>query len=58
MEKKHFIFTTDKETAEALKALDFELIQQTADGYLFYNDAEIPSSFSQNKVTYTNKIFI
>lgn len=63
MDKKPFIFTADKGTADQLKELGYELISEDSSGYTFYNckkqdDKIADSNFQNMKFTYTNKLCI
>lgn len=60
-QKKNFITTTDKETAEKLLSEGFELISQSGAAYTFLN--QLPTNFTfdendKNKVVYTNILSI
>lgn len=52
-----FVFTTDKETADKLKAEGLICIEDNPNAWKFVNNLKI--DFSDNKkITYTNKLFI
>ena len=54
----NFIKVTDKETAEKLKELGYQLVQSDGSGYTFINDATKPQTFDEKKVAYTNILTI
>ena len=57
MDNKKFITTTSAETAEKLKAMGFQLVQESNNSWTFLNN--IKSTFEKNKdVAYTNLLFI
>lgn len=54
-----FISTSDKETAEKLKAEGFTQIQDSSTNkYLFVNDAKLNFSEDKDKVNFTNRMCI
>ena len=58
MSDKPFIITNDEETAELLKRSGFTLISQNDEYYVFENDPDRIKHYSQEKVSFTNKLFI
>lgn len=57
--KLPFIFTNDKEVADDLEKRGFKFCNATGNGYLFFNDLELPMNFSSGKnIAYTDKLFI
>lgn len=57
MENKKFITTTSAETAEKLKTMGFQLIQQSNNSWTFLNN--VKSTFEKSKdVAYTNLLFV
>lgn len=60
-QKKNFIKTTDKETADKLISAGFQLVSQSGSIYTFLNQAPINFNFDVNdkkKVVYTNTLNI
>lgn len=60
-QKKNFITTTDKETAEKLISEGFELVSQVGNTYTFLNQLPKNFTFDENdkrKVVYTNMLSI
>lgn len=60
-QKKNFITTTDKETAEKLLSEGFELVSQSGMSYTFLN--QLPKNFTFNeddkkKMCYTNTLLV
>ena len=60
-QKKNFITTTDKETAETLIAEGLELVSQVGNTYTFLN--QLPTNFIFNeddkkKMCYTNTLLV
>jgi hypothetical protein len=56
-QKQNFIKTTDKETAEKLMSLGFQLVSQSNGIYTFLNQAPTNFNFDETdkkKVAYTN----
>lgn len=54
---KNFIATTDKETAETLRQLGFQMIQDTGDRYLFLNCNQLNfEGVDPEKITRTNML--
>lgn len=56
-QKQNFITTTDKETADKLISVGFQLVSQSGNAYTFLN--ELPKNFrfdevDKNKMAYTN----
>lgn len=56
-QKQNFIKTTDKETADKLVSVGFQLVSQSGNTYTFLN--QIPQNFSfddvdKKKMVYTN----
>lgn len=51
--KKNFIFTTDKETADQLKAEGFVCIEDNKNSWKFINGSGLKFSDKKN-ITYTN----
>lgn len=56
-QKQNFITTTDKETADKLTSVGFQLVSQSGNAYTFLN--ELPNNFtfdeaSKKKIAYTN----
>ena len=60
-QKKNFIKTTDKETAEQLISVGFQLVSQSGNTYTFLN--QLPKNFNFDEVdkkhmAYTNTLNI
>lgn len=56
---KNFIKVTDKETAEKLIALGFQLLQKDNTAWTFLNDTTKPLNFSaEDKVAFTNVLSV
>ncbi len=55
---KPFIITNDKETADLLSSAGFILISQNDEYFIFENDPERIKHYSQDKFSFTNKLFI
>ena len=60
-QEKNFIKTTDKETADKLISVGFQLVSQNGNVYTFLN--QLPSNFSfdevdEKKMAYTNTLNI
>lgn len=54
---KNFIATTDKETAETLKKLGFQMIQNTGDRFLFLNCKQLNfEEVDPSKIQHTNML--
>lgn len=58
-QKQNFIKTTDKETAEKLMSLGFQLVSQDSSCYTFLN--QVPTNFSfdetdKKNIYYTNML--
>jgi hypothetical protein len=56
-QKQNFIKTTDKETADKLMSLGFQLVSQSGSVYTFLNQAPANFNFDEadkKKVAYTN----
>lgn len=56
---KKFITTTDKETADKLISVGFQLVSCSGDAYTFLNQAPTNFSFNeidQKKMIYTNML--
>ena len=58
MNDKPFIITNDKETAELLQKTGFVLISKNDEYYVFENDPEKVKPYSQEKLCFTNRLFI
>lgn len=58
MNDKPFIITNDKETAKLLESAGFVLISQNDEYYVFENDPDKIQHYSQDKFSFTNKLFI
>lgn len=58
MNDKPFVITNDKETAELLLKTGFVLISKNDEYYVFENDPEKIKHYSQEKFSFTNKLFI
>lgn len=57
MENKKFITTTSAETADKLKTMGFQLVQESNNSWTFLNNAK--STFEKSKdVAYTNLLFV
>jgi hypothetical protein len=54
-QKKNFIKTTDKETAEKLMTANFQLVSQDNDIYTFLN--KLPKNFNFDEVDKTKMIY-
>lgn len=60
-QKKNFIKTTDKDTAEKLISVGFQLVSQSGNAYTFLNQLPINFNFDeidQKKMAYTNTLNI
>ena len=60
-QKKNFITTTDKETAEKLLSEGFELVSQNGISYTFLNQLPTNFTFDENdkkKMCYTNTLLV
>ena len=60
-QKQNFIKTTDKETADKLISVGFQLVSQSGSVYTFLNQTPINFSFDvidTQKVAYTNSLNI
>lgn len=60
-QKKNFITTTDKETAEKLLFEGFELVSQSGTAYTFLNQLPKNFTFDENdkkKMCYTNTLLV
>ena len=60
-QKKNFITTTDKETAEKLLSEGFQLVSQSGSSYTFLNQPSKNFSFDEDdkkKVAYTSTLTI
>lgn len=60
-QKKNFITTIDKETADKLISVGFQLVSHSGNAYTFLNQAPINFSFNEidkKKMTYTNMLSI
>lgn len=60
-QKQNFITTTDKETADKLMSVGFQLVSQSGSVYTFLN--QLPKNFSfdevdKTKMAYTNSLNI
>ena len=60
-QKQNFITTTDKETANKLMSVGFQLVSQSGSVYTFLN--QLPKNFSfdevdKTKMAYTNSLNI
>lgn len=60
-QKKNFITTTDKETADKLISEGFQLVSKSGSSYTFLN--QLPKNFTfdeadKNKVAYTSMLAI
>lgn len=53
-----FIKTKDKDTAESMKKLGFDLIDETDGIWTFVNDSNRSLVFEDNKVFYSNMLCI
>lgn len=58
-QKQNFIMTTDKETADKLISVGFQLVSQNSNCYTFLN--QIPTNFNfdeidKKKMAYTNML--
>lgn len=54
---KNFIYTTSKDSAEALKKAGFVLVNRTPNGWTFINDKKIQFQNLSN-VVFTNKLSV
>lgn len=59
MSQKKFIMTSDKETADKLISVGFQLVSQNGNAYTFLN--QLPKNFSfdesdKKKMAYTNML--
>ena len=58
-QKQNFIMTTDKETADKLISVGFQLVSHSGNVYAFLNNAPKNFSFDEvnkKKMTYTNML--
>lgn len=53
-----FIKTKDKDTADIMKKLGFNLVDETDGVWTFVNDSSKPLVFEDNKVFYSNMLCI
>lgn len=58
MSDKPFIITNDEETANLLEKAGFTLISKNDEYYVFENDPDKIKHYSQDKFSFTNKLFI
>ena len=56
--KSWFVKTQDENTAKALMAAGFDLVDYTNDTWTFLNDSERPLTFDNKKVAYSNMLCI
>lgn len=56
--KSLFIKTKDKETSEMLQAEGFQLIDYSNGAWTFANNPDVPLTFDNKKVAYSNMLCI
>lgn len=54
--KAMFVKTQDKDTADNLKNLGFELVDDTNGTWTFMNNPDCPLTFDNNKIAYSNML--
>lgn len=58
MDNKHFICTTDPDTAKMLKKFGYEELPKQGDRWMFLNNKSIVFSSDNMKLHYTNNLSI